>query len=290
MNSRVYLNNDDMFRGAPPRIEYYDYDLINEDGTSKLYRFEFSEEVFENDIKDFFTEKGRNDEYVIIDLFTAYEGWNDLKSTLEDMDLDFRYEVITLTREERLKIQEGQYGEHRCVIVHSYRNCEDIDAIDDLNEYEKAQLAYLNEKYKGIALDIPFDWEEKAFKFLMSSDEYEAFLEDYYAEIGMTPEEADQLYYVQLLDKLLGEKISPTWCGLLEEMDGQISNYMTRIGEYELAKQYHPNIKNYSLNDFMFASSIDDIPEDWLQFACACLEKMGKSGWEFGSFKTVSAK
>lgn len=106
----------------------------------------------------------------------------------------------------------------------------------------------------------------------------------------MTPEEADQLYYVQLLDKLLGEKISPAWCGLLEEMDGQIANSKNRIGEYELAKQYHPNIKNYSLNDFMFANSIDDIPEDWLQFACACLEKMDTSGWEFGSFKTVSTK
>ena len=177
MNSRVYLNNGEMILGRMPRIEYYDYDLINEDGTSKLYRFEFSKEVFEKEIKDVFTEEGRDGCDVVVDRYAFYEGWNDLKNTLEDLKIDFSYEIITLTREERLKIQGSQYGEHRCVVVHSYRGTENIDEIPDLNEYEKTKLAYLNENYKGIRLEISYGWEEEDFKFLRDPDEYDASIE-----------------------------------------------------------------------------------------------------------------
>ena len=68
------------------------------------------------------------------------------------------------------------------------------------------------------------------------------------------------------LQELLKGKATPEWCALLEEIIGQIGNYMNREWDYDLAEKYHPDI---------FAFTVEDIPEDWLAFAYACVERVG---------------
>lgn len=77
------------------------------------------------------------------------------------------------------------------------------------------------------------------------------------------------------LQKLLENKNTPQWSGLLEEVLGQIANYMNRFGDYSLAEEYHPNLKQFSTSDFVIARSVEDIPEDWLKYVYACMEKIG---------------
>lgn len=77
------------------------------------------------------------------------------------------------------------------------------------------------------------------------------------------------------LQNLLEHKDTPQWCELLEEVLGQIANYMNRIGDYSLAEEYHPNLKQFSTSDFVMARSVEEIPEDWLKYAYACMEKIG---------------
>ena len=77
------------------------------------------------------------------------------------------------------------------------------------------------------------------------------------------------------LQNLLEHKDTPQWCELLEEVLGQIANYMNRFGDYSLAEEYHPNLKQFSTSDFVMARSVEEIPEDWLKYAYACMEKIG---------------
>lgn len=77
------------------------------------------------------------------------------------------------------------------------------------------------------------------------------------------------------LQELLKGKATPEWCALLEEIIGQIGNYMNREWDYDLAEKYHPDIFAFTVEDFMRAEKVEDIPEDWLAFACACVERVG---------------
>ena len=77
------------------------------------------------------------------------------------------------------------------------------------------------------------------------------------------------------LQRLLENKDTPQWCELLEEVLGQIANFMNRIGDYSLAEEYHPNIKAFSTSDFVMARSVEEIPEDWLKYVYACMEGIG---------------
>lgn len=77
------------------------------------------------------------------------------------------------------------------------------------------------------------------------------------------------------LQNLLEHKDTPEWCELLEEVLGQIANYMNRIGDYSLAEEYHPNLKGFSTSDFVMARSAEEIPEDWLRYVYACMERIG---------------
>ena len=76
------------------------------------------------------------------------------------------------------------------------------------------------------------------------------------------------------LQKLLDNKKKPEWCALLEEMYGQIANYMNRIGDYSLAELYHPNMKEFDMSDFGKSKKVDEIPDDWLRFAYACMARI----------------
>lgn len=77
------------------------------------------------------------------------------------------------------------------------------------------------------------------------------------------------------LQKLLDNKDTPDWCLLLEEVIGQIDNYMSRIGKYDLAEKYHPDIFKFTVEDFMRAERVEDIPKDWLAYVYACMESVG---------------
>lgn len=77
------------------------------------------------------------------------------------------------------------------------------------------------------------------------------------------------------LQKLLNNKDTPEWCGLLEEMIGQIDNYLSGIGECELAEEHHPDIFSYSMDEFMEESKVEEIPSDWKEYAYACIKKVG---------------
>lgn len=77
------------------------------------------------------------------------------------------------------------------------------------------------------------------------------------------------------LQYLLEHKDTPQWCGLLEEVLGQIANYMNRIGDYSLAEKYHPNLKEFGTSEFVRAMSVEEIPKDWLAYVYACMEKIG---------------
>ena len=77
------------------------------------------------------------------------------------------------------------------------------------------------------------------------------------------------------LQRLLENKDTPQWCELLEEVLGQIANFMNRIGDYSLAEEYHPNIEAFSTSDFVMARSVEEIPEDWLKYVYACMEGIG---------------
>lgn len=77
------------------------------------------------------------------------------------------------------------------------------------------------------------------------------------------------------LQKLLDDKMTPEWCALLEEVFGQIANYINRIGDYDLAELYHPNMKEFGASDFGMAKKVDEIPEDWLRYVYACMGRIG---------------
>ncbi len=157
--SRSYVS-DNINNGKDPVIEYYDYDFIDENGCSKVYRFTLSRKTYrsiENDI----TEKGRDDDPLLIDRFTEYCGWNDLKDYFDENGIVYRYEEISLSATERIEKQREQFGEHRCARIHCSRDMND----PTLNEYEKQYLHELL-RFPDVAWDIPFGWEEQDFKFL----------------------------------------------------------------------------------------------------------------------------
>jgi hypothetical protein len=66
---------------------------------------------------------------------------------------------------------------------------------------------------------------------------------------------------------------SPYWCWLKEEMLGEVSNRLNRIGDYELAEKYQPDIFSFTQEDVMQCTDIDDLPADWRKLADACIEK-----------------
>ena len=166
MRSRVFVYDGYDCDGSPT-IEYYDYDDIVPDGSSKVYIFKLSKEVYDVESK-LIMESGREGDPVLIDMFAEYEGWKDLKEYFDDNSIPYEYEEIVLSKEERYKKQGLQFGEHRCVYILSCSR-----KLDDptLNEYEYDRL-YEMLKQPGIAWDIPFDWEEDDFKFLRERTRY----------------------------------------------------------------------------------------------------------------------
>ena len=164
--SRV-LVNENKYSDKDPTIEYYDYDCIEEDGSSRAYIFTLSNETYQAE-KNIITESGRDYDRVMIDMFAEYEGWKDLKEYFDDNFIPYEYEEIVLSKEERYERQRSQFGEHRCVYILSCsRKLED----PTLNEYEYDRL-YEMLKQPGIAWDIPFGWEEDDFKFLRVRTRY----------------------------------------------------------------------------------------------------------------------
>ncbi len=77
------------------------------------------------------------------------------------------------------------------------------------------------------------------------------------------------------LQKLLDDKATPMWSRLLEEAIGQVANYMNRIGDYSIAEEFHPNMKEFTMDNFISARWVEDIPKDWLAFIYACMERIG---------------
>ena len=77
------------------------------------------------------------------------------------------------------------------------------------------------------------------------------------------------------LQKLLDDKGTPEWCALLELMIGQLGNLLVRKWDYEIAEKYRPNMKNFTMEDFIASRHIEDIPEDWLAYAYACMRSLG---------------
>lgn len=75
------------------------------------------------------------------------------------------------------------------------------------------------------------------------------------------------------LQKILDTKPGPIWCWLMEEATGEIGNYMIRKWEYDLAEKYHPDIFRFTVDDLLNCDSADDIPEDWIKYLCACIDK-----------------
>ena len=65
----------------------------------------------------------------------------------------------------------------------------------------------------------------------------------------------------------------PYRCGLFEVMFGEISNYMIHKYDYALAKQFHPDIFTFTQEDVIACQHFYNIPEDWQQYALACIEK-----------------
>ena len=69
--------------------------------------------------------------------------------------------------------------------------------------------------------------------------------------------------------------VAPDWSYLIEEMTGQADNYFNKIGDYSIFEEYRPKAKEFTMDDFMRARRVEDIPEDWLAYAYACMEKIG---------------
>ena len=60
---------------------------------------------------------------------------------------------------------------------------------------------------------------------------------------------------------------------LIEVSSGEISNYMSQIGDYELAEKYHPDIIRFTQDDVLMATDAKAIPSDWVRYLNACIEK-----------------
>lgn len=160
MLSRVYVY-DNRHYGKDPTIEYYDYDEIDKDGSSKAYIFTIPGAVFEREAS-IITRNGRDGDLVLSDIFADYEGWKDLKQYFDNNDIEYRYEEISLSKEERYQKQSEQFGEHRCAAIH---NMMPFDELKSLNEYEYNYAKSLIYD-RNVIYEIPFDWEEDDFVFL----------------------------------------------------------------------------------------------------------------------------
>ena len=160
MKSRVYVN-EHKYDDENPTIKYYDYDKINEDGSSKVYIFVIPSDTF-NEKKAIITKAGRDGDIVLNDIFTDYGGWEDLKKFFDENDIDYRYEEIILSSEERYREQSSQFGEHRCVEIH---NMLPLEKLRELNEYEfeYAKSLLIN---PFVIYEIPFGWEEDDYAYL----------------------------------------------------------------------------------------------------------------------------
>ena len=101
--SRVMVN-ENKYSDKDPTIEYYDYDRIEEDGSSRAYIFTLSKETYKVE-RNIITEPGRDYDRVMIDMFAEYEGWKDLKEYFDDNSIPYKYEEIVLSKEERYKKQ-----------------------------------------------------------------------------------------------------------------------------------------------------------------------------------------
>ena len=75
------------------------------------------------------------------------------------------------------------------------------------------------------------------------------------------------------LQEILDTKPGPIWCLLMEVASGEISNYKIGMYDYELAKKYRPDIFRFTEDDLLRCEKVDDIPEDWLKYLYACIEK-----------------
>ena len=75
------------------------------------------------------------------------------------------------------------------------------------------------------------------------------------------------------LNEILQDRPGPLWCKLMETACGEISNYHIRDYDYELAEKYQPDTLSFSQNDLLRCECVDDIPEDWLQYLYACIDK-----------------
>ena len=77
------------------------------------------------------------------------------------------------------------------------------------------------------------------------------------------------------LQRLLDDKGTPEWCALLELVTEQIGNYLIGEWDYDLAEKYHPDIITFTMDDFEASKTVEEIPEDWLRYAYACMERIG---------------
>lgn len=114
------------------------------------------------------TEAGRDSNRVLIDIFTKYEGWKDLKEYFDDNSIPYDLKEIVLSEEERYAKQRSQFGEHRCVHIHRSRDLND----PSLNEFEYDYLKGILQE-ANVIWEIPFGWEEDDFKFLRERTSYQ---------------------------------------------------------------------------------------------------------------------
>lgn len=60
---------------------------------------------------------------------------------------------------------------------------------------------------------------------------------------------------------------------LFEAMFGEIHNRMYGVGEHDLADLYVPDIISFTENDVIRCMHLYDLPDDWQEYACACIDK-----------------
>ena len=184
MKSRVYVYNN-KYSDKNPVIEYYDYDWIEKDGSSKAYIFTLSREVYDKE-ESIITKHGRDYERVLTDLFTEYEGWKDLKEYFNNNSIPYEYKEIVLSKEDRYSKQRSQFGEHRCAAIHCSKNLND----PSLNEFERDYVRKILDM-TSVKWEIPFGWEEDDFEFLRSRTRYY-----YLNDIGMLGKKENNEFYI----------------------------------------------------------------------------------------------
>lgn len=174
MLSRVYAKSKDDKKIV---IEYYDYDNINEDGSSFLHIVEFDMDktlVFGNVIR--FVDYS----YQIRDTFLVENGWDVLIDYLKGYSINYKYDKRKLTKEQRLKYQKDQFtiprwmrvGSIAEVFVNDYKKLNEFERIKVLDEIKERIRRF--EENCEVEYEYSVDYEDDECRYMVSKSEIDS--------------------------------------------------------------------------------------------------------------------